>query len=383
VVHAGRLRIAEALGTIALVGVRAEDVDPTWLDVGAEQVFVGAREAIVRFDARYLSGRVPWVQLYAVGGDGVAGSRVYTESLGHVGPPSYWTYPPEPPFYDRYVEVWNSADPDRLAELYARSVVVRDALDGEERVGLDALAEGLESSPGLEPGPWPELFRFDVEHRHEQIAVFQLGGACPALEARRWVFDDGLIVDETRYVHVPSVRRCEGSAGDGWWIDFEVPDSDEFTVESLEIDGHSIEVVNADGRHVELIRWLLGRYGAGALAQPDLAAVWFPPSVDCALSEGIAKPTDARFEGGHTITLCFDSDELSSGWPALTWSPHVAHQGLHELAPAPVASGRRPRRLRSGSGDGHSPGVTSPHVPTTTQGSVHARHRRRRSPMGR
>jgi hypothetical protein len=331
-VYAGRLQIAEALGTILYVDARASLDDPTWLEVRSEQLFVGARDAVVRFDAMYLAGQVPWVQLYSVGNDGVASSRVYTEDLGHVAPMDQWTYPPDHPFYDRYVEVWTSGDPDRLDEVYAHSAVVRDALGGESRVGVDALADEMRSDVDIEHGPWPELFRFDVGDRHEQIAVFQLGGSCPALEARRWVFDEGLIVDETRYVHVPSVRRCEGAAGDGWWTGFEMPVGEDFAVRTLEIGGRSVDVVNADGRQTELIRWLFGRYAAGALAQPDVAAVWFPPSVDCALSEGIAKPADARFALGHTVTLCFNSNELSSGWPELTWSPHVAHQGLHEFA---------------------------------------------------
>jgi hypothetical protein len=334
-VHAGRLQIAEALGRILYFTPRpayASTLEYFDLDLYAEQLFVGAGEAVVRFDARHLGGRLPWVQLYAVGGNSVASSRLYTEDLGHAAPMDQWTYPPEHPFYDRYVEVWSSGDPDRLAEVYARSVVVRDALGGERRVGVDALAEEMRSEVEIERGPWPELFRFDVDGRHEQIAVFQLGGSCPALEARRWVFDEGLIVDETRYAHVPSVRRCEGAAGDGWWTGFEVDASDEFAVRTLEIGGRSVEVVNADDRQAELVQWLFGRYATGALAQPDVAAVWFPPSVDCELSEGIAKPADARFDRGHTVTLCFDSDELSSGWPDRQWSPHVAHQGLHEFA---------------------------------------------------
>jgi len=331
-VYAGRLQIAEALGSIAEVDARATLYDPTWLDIGVEQLFVGAREAVVRFDARFLSGRVPWMQLYAVGDDAVASSRVYTESLGHVAPMAYWTYPPDQPFYDRYVEVWTSGDRERLDEVYARSVVARDALGGASRVGVDALAEEMGAGVEIERGPWPELFRYDVDDRHEQIAVFQLGGACPALEARRWVFDDGLIVDETRYVHVSSVNRCEGSVGEGWWTGFSPPVSDEFAVETPEVGGRSIDVVNADGRQIELVHWLFGRFDAGALARPDVAAIWFPPSVDCVLSEGIAKPADERFGLAHTVTLCFNSNELSSGWPDSTWSPRVAHQGLHELA---------------------------------------------------
>ncbi len=308
-VFAGQMQIAE-------LGPFSDSTGEVDIDTRVGQLFLGAREAVVRFDAVGSLGQVPWGQLYAIGDDGVSSSRVYTEDLGRVRPSERWTYPPEHPFYDRYVEVWSSGDPDRLAEVYARSVVVRDALGGERRVGLDALADETGSDLEIERGPWPELFRFDVGDRHEQIAVFQLGGSCPSLEARRWVFDEGLIVDETRYVHVPSVRRCEGAAGDGWWTGFEVEGSDEFAVDALEIGGRSIDVVNARGSQIELIRWLFGRYAAGALAQPDVAAVWFPPSLDCELSEGIAKPADTRFDQGHTVTLCFDSNELSSGWPA-------------------------------------------------------------------
>jgi hypothetical protein len=334
-VYAGRLEIAEALGTILYITPRAAvDDDGRYLDldVHVDQVFLGTRQAVVRFEAQHLAGGVPWVQLYAVGDDGVASSRLYTESLGHVAAPARWTREPEHPFYDRYVEVWSSGDPDRLAEVYARSVVMRDAFGRESRVGLAELAEEMASAPAIEHGPWPELFRFDVGGRHEQIAVFQLGGSCPALEARRWVFADGVIVDETRYPHVPSVRRCEGAADDGWWTDVELTGSDEFAVEAVVIGGRSIDVVNADGPQADLIRWLFGRFAAGALAQPDVAAFWFPPSVDCGLSEAIAKSADDRFEGGHSVTLCFTSDEMSSGWPGRRWSPHVAHQGLHELA---------------------------------------------------
>jgi hypothetical protein len=334
-VHGGRMLITEALERILSVPprpVRARSLEYIDLDARVVQLFVGDRQAVVRFDAVYLGGRLPWMQLYEVGEDSVASSRLFTEDLGHIAPRDRWTYPPDHPFYDRYVEVWSSGDPDRLTEVYASSVEVRDALGGESRVGLDALADEMRTAPAIESGPWPERFRFDVGDRHEQIAVFQLGGSCPALEARRWVFDDDLIVDETRYEHVPSVRRCRGPAGDGWWTDFEANDSEEFVVQTVERGRRSIDVVNADDRQTELIHWLFGRYAAGALAQPDVAAVWFPPSVDCELSEGISKSADVRFDQGHTVTLCFDADELSSGWPDRQWSPHVAHQGLHEFA---------------------------------------------------
>lgn len=333
-VYEGRLQIAEALGTILYITPRAA-TGADWypdLDVHVNQLFLGASAAVVRYDAHHSTGLLPWVQLYAVGEDAVASSRLYTEDLGHVAPSARWTHEPEHPFYDRYVDVWSSGDPDRLAEVYARSVVVRDAFGHEHWVGIDELAGEMEPAPEIEQGPWPERFRYDVDDRHEQIAMFQLGGSCPALEARRWVFDEGLIVDETRYVHVPSVRRCEGGAADGWWTDFEATGSDEFAVETAVIGGRSMDVVNADGPQVDLIRWLFERFAAGSLAQPEVAAFWFPPSVDCGLSEALAKSEDDRFEGGHSVTMCFTSDELSSGWPDRRWSSHVTHQGLHELA---------------------------------------------------
>jgi hypothetical protein len=334
-VYAGRLAIAEALGTILYIAPRARlgaDSGYPELDVHVDQVFLGTRQAVVRFDAQYLAGGVPWMQLYAVGDTGVASSRLYTESLGHVSPPDRWTDEPEHPFYDRYVEVWSSGDPDRLAELYTPAVAVRDSFARERWAGLDDLAGTMGSTPAIDHGPWPELFRFDAGGRHEQIAVFQLAGRCPALEARRWVFHDGLIADETRYPHVASVRRCEGSVGDGWWTDLEVTGSDDFAVETVVIGERSMDLVNADEPQADLVRWLFGRFADGALAAPDVAAFWFPPSVDCGLSEAIARPADERFQGGHTVTLCFTSDEISSGWPGRRWSYHVAHQGLHELA---------------------------------------------------
>jgi hypothetical protein len=90
--------------------------------------------------------------------------------------------------------------------------------------------------------------------------------------------------------------------------------------------------VNAGPEQADFVRWLFERYADGSVALPDVAAVWFPPSVDCGLAEGIAKREDGRFEGSHTVTLCFTPDELASGWPGVQWSDHAVHQGLHELA---------------------------------------------------
>jgi len=331
---AGRLDIAEALGKTLYIAPRAANGYRGGypdLDVDVDQVFLGAHEAVVRFDA-HVSAGVPWAQLYAVGDDGVASSRLYTEDLGHLDPAMRWTDAPVHTFYDRYIEVWSSEDERRLAEVYAGGVEVRDALNERRIFGLDALGRTMWGATAIEAGPWPELFRYDVGDRHEQIAVFQTGGSCPSLEARRWVFDDGVIVDETRYAHVPSVRRCQGSSVEGWWTGFEESASEEFAVDTVKIGGRQIDLVNAIGQQPDLARWLFERYATGSLDPPDVAAVWFPPSVDCSLAEGIAKSEDERFDGRHTVTLCFAADQLSAGWPNLPWPTRAVHQGLHELA---------------------------------------------------
>jgi hypothetical protein len=152
------------------------------------------------------------------------------------------------------------------------------------------------------------------------------------LEARRWVFGDGVIVDETRYGHVPSIRRCLGGAGEGWWTDLEVDRSDVLVMETVVFGGQPVYLFNAEARQAEFARWLSDRFEAASLRPPDLAAIWFPPSVDCSLSEGVAEPQDRRVEGRHTVTLCFDHDDVRSGWPDLRWPTLVAHKGLHEFA---------------------------------------------------
>jgi hypothetical protein len=345
--YAGLPAIAEALGTTLYITTRAAaGYSGGWpdLDVDVDQVFLGAREAVVRFDAhvsphealvrfdaRVSTGGVPWMQIYAIGENTGLSSRLFTEDLGHLDPAMRWTDAPRHPFYEQYVDVWSSGDPGRLDEVYAGAVVVRNALDGRRWVGLEELAGEFDVTSEIEPGPWPELFRYDNGDRHEQIAVFQFGGSCPALEARRWVFEDGLIVDETRYAHVPSVRRCDGSAGDGWWNESDAAPTDQLTIDSTTIAGHQVDLVNAGPEQADFTRWLLERYVIGSLAVPEVAAVWFPPSVDCGLAEGIAKRDDDRFEGSHTVTLCFTPDGLASGWPNERWSDHAVHQGLHEL----------------------------------------------------
>ena len=101
----------------------------------------------------------------------------------------------------------------------------------------------------------------------------------------------------------------------------------------------------------------------------------------------------------HTCTDGSGSFVTREEWGADVWSVESGTGAYGELSGGGELSfattdytATTPLRLfvdgtlaggRNGSGDGRSSGVPSAHVPTTTQGSVHARHRRRRSPVGR
>lgn len=329
----GRHSIAEVLGSTLYLDPRATGAaeELADLDVDVEQVFLGADQAVVRYDAHTHAG-IPWMELYALGRNAVVSSRLYTEDLGHVAPQDRFDRVPAHEFYDRYLEVWSSGDPDRLDEVYARSAVSRWALTGEQRVGLAELGELMRVAPPIAAGPWPELFGFDVPPRHEKVAVVQIEGDCPMLEARRWVFEGGMIVDETRFPHVDSVRRCHGALDGGWWDGFEPSPDTAGTIRTVDVAGQRIELVNASTDHVEFAMWLFDRFRVGSLAWPDVEAIWFPPSIDCDISEGVAKRTDERADGGSTVTLCFTPEEINSGWADVDWSARASHQGLHELA---------------------------------------------------
>ena len=329
----GRDGVADALGSMLYVDGRAAAApgrSPD-LDVDVERVFLGAEHAVVWFDAHGHAG-MPWVELYALDRDSVLSSRLYTEDLGHVLPEDRFARVLDHDFYDRYVEVWSSGDPDRLGEVYAESAVSRWALTGEEWAGLGELAGLMQVAPPVAAGPWPERFGFDVPPHHEKVAVVQVEGACPMLEARRWVLDGGLIVDETRFAHVESVRRCSGTLDDGWWVDFEPAAGRVDVIRTIDVADQQVQLVNANLQQSEFVMWLFDRFRLGALAWPEVAAVWFPPSVDCDVSEGVAKRHDDRADDRSSITLCFNPDAVASGWSNFDWSPAAVQLGLHELA---------------------------------------------------
>ena len=299
--------------------------------VRVEEVHVGAGSAIVRYHAYFGDGFWPWMQLYAMDGEGRMTSRVYADEFGPRDPfGGGWRHDDEHELYDRYIAAWNTGD--GFDDVYAPGATIRDALSGQEWYDLATVRRDLGEQP-LDPGPWPELFFFRAVKPFEAIATVQIAGDCPRLEARRWILDEGTIVDETRFAHVPSARRCALPAHDGWWIDFEPTRfTDRFTSETLEHESQTIELVNADHLHIAFVDWLLERYTAAGLSTPDLAAIWFPPSVECPSGGSFALRSDDRFDGRHTVTLCFERAELTPGAAGVPWATTPIRLGLHELA---------------------------------------------------
>ncbi len=303
------------------------------VSVQIEDVYLSRDGAIATFFAHDLGGYVHWVQLYAMGADGSITSRVYAEEFGFDSLGG-WVRTHEHELYDRYVAAWASGDVDELTQVYAPDAMIRDGLSDRSWHDVDELHRDVDGAEPLEPGPWPQLFFFDASSHHEVIALVQLGGSCPRLEARRWVLDDLRIVEETRSAHLPSVRRCELEAGGGWWDHIEIaPETDRFSNLTVQIEGQVIELVNAERVHVEFVEWLMDRYSAAGLEPPTVAAIWFLPSLDCSADGSFARQSDPRFEDRHSVTLCFDGRGLRVGGDVEgRWSGDAVRLGLHELA---------------------------------------------------
>ena len=108
-----------------------------------------------------------------------------------------------------YVSAWESGDPSSLAAVYTDDVTIRRDYPERSWNGLAEVAGAAVDEPPLSLGPWPAVFVYESEYV-EAIVLFQLGGDCPMLEARRWVLAGSKIDSEMRFTHVPSARRCHG-----------------------------------------------------------------------------------------------------------------------------------------------------------------------------
>lgn len=274
-----------------------------------------------------------WAALYAIEDTQIAG-RVFSYEFT-VGPPPFTPLLKEgAELYDRYLAAWSRPDPETIAAVYAPNAIVVDTLADRTWSGRDDIIAGIEgdTQSTLEPGPWPKLLSFYLDGWSELLAIVQTAGACPTREARRWLLQDDLIVEDVRYRHVPSARRCGLDLDDGWWASFDPPDRDR-GVSNLKtaIDGDVVEIVNAEWEQMEFVRWAFGQFSVG-LDRPDVSVVWFPPSVDCGSDGSFARRQDERFDGGHSVTFCLNDDELLSRRTGSRWLPNAARLGLHEFA---------------------------------------------------
>lgn len=327
--------VAIAAGVRRVLRVLVEQgVFGSGVTIETDRVFLGKDQAVVRFDAfdtgsdRHYS----WVLPFVIAPDSTVASRVYLQSfpadpvMGVAAPG--WRYA-----YDRYVSTFAERRVDELGDVFGANAVVHDAMTGETWTGVDEIAELVRSDPAISAGPFPQHFGYASSTR-EMVATFWIDDDCPQLVARRWILDDQLrIEEETRFVEVESVRRCGLSPGDGWWSWFEpAPPTDRLGSAEHLLEGVRVDIVNAEPGQVKLAEWLFARYVEGGLEPPDLAALWYPPSLDCPEYGSLARNADARYEGAHTVTLCFGWRELVPETFTRTWSFDAVRYGLHELA---------------------------------------------------
>ena len=293
-----------------------------------EQVHLGRRSAVARFVATDDLGAETWMQLHDVSTSSEIATRVYWVS-GFVPEATQLMLDN---LYARYVAWRAHADDADVVAVYTPDAVVRDAMTGDTKVGIDDIEELNEDSPAVHDGPWPRLAGYESSDLVEAIAVVQLAGECPMLEASRWVIENGLIADETRFLHAPSARRCGVEADDGWWVDYEPPKPfDGVLNDRLDVGNMSVALINAGPGHSSFVHYLFDRYETGGIELPLVTAVRFPPSIDCASYGGLAIKTDTRYVDGHTVLICFEASELYSTEPGAGWLPTAVDYGLHEL----------------------------------------------------
>jgi hypothetical protein len=233
----------------------------------------------------------------------------------------------------RYIGAWRYTDQNQLEAIYSPSVVVRDDILGYEWQGIDDLMADLDNAPPIQGGPTPGIFVYQDGADVQVIVLVQVGGDCPRLEARRLVLNGEHVDKEIRYTHVPSAQRCLTDLPDGWWIDFELPtELLQNVTEVIDEGGSRVDLINAEPAHEEFSRWLFDRFGEAGIGLPEVSAIWFPPAPECEKYGGLAIESDERYQGRHTVVICFEIGRLLWEDSDSGWFPNAASYGLHELA---------------------------------------------------
>ena len=311
-----------------------------YANVRADHLFVSLDGALVWWSA-YAEDTIRgsnWVQSYAF-----AAGRTASQGFRNVEGFDQRDTPEQPidtpeelaaaKLAERYIGAWRAKSRTMLESVYSPSVVVHDDILGLEwRSRSDVLAE-IDSAPSVQPGPTPSVFIYQSGPDVQAIVLLQIGGDCPRLEARRLVLAGERIVSEIRYTHVPSAQRCLTDLPDGWWTTFELPAEllDNVT-EVIDVGGRGVKLINAEPAHEEFSRWLFRRFIEAGIGLPEVAAVWFPPAPECTELAGLAIESDERYEGRHTVVICFTVDRLMWEDSQSGWFPPAASYGLHELA---------------------------------------------------
>jgi hypothetical protein len=268
-----------------------DDADPERVDVDPLYVFVGTEEALVVWDARRAGDRWRFAQHFQFGPGDRIDARVYPAAV----------------------------DTDQVDGATAEALVA-SVLAGEPTVTL--------APPG------PSVFVHGDGPDREVLLVVERAGACPTLEARRWLVRDDAVVVEDRYAHPPSVRRCSVANGSGWWLD--PPDPPPLGIvfrEVVDLGGIRLELQNAESSHLGFVSWLFERFTGAGLAVPVVDVLRFPPEPGCPVPPARASLRPGGEAPEATVVLCFEAQELRRGAPEGDgWSIVASGYGLHELA---------------------------------------------------
>ncbi|MCP3976982.1 MAG: hypothetical protein GY720_21045 [bacterium] len=234
---------------------------------------------------------------------------------------------------ERYAAAWRAKSRSMLESIYSPSVVVHDDILGLEWRSLDGILAELDSTPPVQLGPTPNVFVYQRGSDVQVIVLLQIGGDCPRLEARRLVLAGERIVNEIRFTHVPSAQRCLTDLPDSWWTTFELPvELLDNVTEVIDVGGRRVDLINAEPAHEEFSSWLFQRFIAAGIGLPEVSAIWFPPAPECTELAGLAIESDERYEGRHTVVICFTVDRLTWEDSESGWFPPAAAFGLHELS---------------------------------------------------
>ena len=328
--HAGIATTAEEAVDVVrrfwfMEGPLADDVD-----VEAEHQFVDPEGAVVLWHAYRPHGYGIWAQQYVFGHDGRIASRIYAEGDGWA--PSTQERIAER--YEAYLSLWNSRDAGAISSVYADGARIHDGIAGATWLGDDEIANALGAGLPIEAGPYPATYKYLAGGHLELVALLFTDSECPRLEARRLIFDGDLVVEEIRYTHVPSAERCGIDLGSGWGEEFTAPPPLEgLETATLDVGGVNVALVNAERSQIEFSEWLFDRYALAGFDIPGVVAIWYPPSNDCTGSrKGLAIESDDRYEGRHTATVCFTTEEIRSSESESGWTATALNYALHELA---------------------------------------------------